>query len=211
MLAASFDLVHEGEPYGAGLVIIGIMIGEHVLNSRAARSGFSIFQWGCQLAGVAFANAIACMLMLAASFDLVHEGELYGAGLVIIGIVICDAILLPSFHRSQKPTFIAGTLSSHWSVLANAVACGVMLANLLYEGKSYAAGLVITGFMVGEAIPFAGSYCHFQQLLVWASSSEQCMRRSCELCQSFRYPPDQLLTTCRVSLHLGDSEVLGAV
>ena len=28
MLAASFDLVHEGQPYGANLVILGVLSGE---------------------------------------------------------------------------------------------------------------------------------------------------------------------------------------
>lgn len=29
MLAASFDLVHEGQPYGANMVILGVLFGEH--------------------------------------------------------------------------------------------------------------------------------------------------------------------------------------
>ncbi len=36
----------------------------------------------------AMANAIACGVMLAASFDLVHEAQPYGAGLAILGVVL---------------------------------------------------------------------------------------------------------------------------
>ena len=36
----------------------------------------------------AMANAIACGVMLAASFDLVHEAQPYGAALAILGLVL---------------------------------------------------------------------------------------------------------------------------
>lgn len=36
----------------------------------------------------ALANAIACGVMLAASFDLVHEGQPYGAGYTILGVIL---------------------------------------------------------------------------------------------------------------------------
>ena len=35
----------------------------------------------------ALASAVACGVMLAASFDLVHEGQPYGANLVILGVL----------------------------------------------------------------------------------------------------------------------------
>lgn len=35
----------------------------------------------------ALATAVACGVMLAASFDLVHEGQPYGANLVILGVL----------------------------------------------------------------------------------------------------------------------------
>lgn len=50
------------------------------------------------------------------------------------------------------PFFFVGALSKEWAALANAVACGVMLAasfDLLHEGQPYGAGLVILGLLSG--------------------------------------------------------------
>lgn len=43
------------------------------------------------------ANAIACGFMLAASFDLLHEGEPYGPLLVTLGIVL-GAVFIAHSH-----------------------------------------------------------------------------------------------------------------
>ena len=43
------------------------------------------------------ANAIACGFMLAASFDLLHEGEPYGAALVTLGVVL-GAVFIAHSH-----------------------------------------------------------------------------------------------------------------
>lgn len=40
----------------------------------------------------ALASAVACGVMLAASFDLVHEGQPYGANLVILGVLMGEAL-----------------------------------------------------------------------------------------------------------------------
>ncbi|MCJ1423422.1 hypothetical protein MMC29_001305 [Sticta canariensis] len=48
------------------------------------------------------------------------------------------------------PFFFVGALSKEWAALANAVACGVMLAasfDLLHEGQPYGAGFVILGLL----------------------------------------------------------------
>ena len=50
------------------------------------------------------------------------------------------------------PFFFVGALSKEWAALANAVACGVMLAasfDLLHEGQPYGAGMVIFGLILG--------------------------------------------------------------
>ena len=39
----------------------------------------------------ALASAVACGVMLAASFDLVHEGQPYGANMVILGVLSGEA------------------------------------------------------------------------------------------------------------------------
>ena len=38
MLAASFDLVHEGQPYGANLVILGVLSGRNLLEQAACHN-----------------------------------------------------------------------------------------------------------------------------------------------------------------------------
>ena len=51
------------------------------------------------------------------------------------------------------PFFFVGSLSKEWSALANALACGVMLAcsfDLVHEGQPYGGGAVILGIVLGE-------------------------------------------------------------
>ena len=58
------------------------------------------------------------------------------------------------------PFFFVGALSKEWAALANAVACGVMLAasfDLLHEGQPYGAGFVIMGLLSGRPM-----VCHTQ-------------------------------------------------
>lgn len=50
------------------------------------------------------------------------------------------------------PFFFCGKLKEHWAGLANAVACGVMLAasfDLLHEGAPYSPALTILGMILG--------------------------------------------------------------
>lgn len=50
----------------------------------------------------ALASAVACGVMIACSFDLVHEGQPYGGVLVIAGVVLGTTPLLPLFsHRTR--------------------------------------------------------------------------------------------------------------
>jgi hypothetical protein len=52
----------------------------------------------------------------------------------------------------QVPFFFVGMLSKEWSAMANAIACGVMLAasfDLVHEAQPYGAGLAILGVVLG--------------------------------------------------------------
>lgn len=54
------------------------------------------------------------------------------------------------------PFFFTGSLSKECAGLANAVACGVMLAasfDLLHEGEPHGPGLTILGLILGEGYP----------------------------------------------------------
>ena len=77
MLAASFDLLHEGQPYGAGLVIFGLILGETLFCTATAM--LHMFVSALSKTYAALASTIACGVMLAASVDLLHEGQPYGA------------------------------------------------------------------------------------------------------------------------------------
>ena len=73
---------------------------------------------------------------------------------VSAGAVFVLTILMASAScLGAVPFFFVGTLSTRWSALANAIACGVMLAasfDLVHEGEPYGAGLVIIGITIGE-------------------------------------------------------------
>ena len=78
------------------------------------------------------------------------EGNDVSAGAVLLLTIIMAA----ASCLGAVPFFFVGTLSTRWSALANAIACGVMLAasfDLVHEGEPYGAGLVIVGIMIGEA------------------------------------------------------------
>ena len=47
----------------------------------------------------ALANAVACGVMIACSFDLIHEGQPYGANLVIAGVVL-GGTTIPIYARA---------------------------------------------------------------------------------------------------------------
>lgn len=69
---------------------------------------------------------------------------------VVLGLTI---LMAAASGLGAVPFFFVGKLSPRWSALANAVACGVMLAasfDLVHEGEPYGPGLVILGVMLGE-------------------------------------------------------------
>ncbi|BDA49142.1 probable zinc transporter ZIP11 at N-terminal half [Coccomyxa sp. Obi] len=79
------------------------------------------------------------------------EGEeQYVSAAAVLGLT---ALMAAASGLGAVPFFFVGTLSARWSALANAVACGVMLAasfDLVHEGEPYGPGLVIVGVMLGS-------------------------------------------------------------
>lgn len=56
------------------------------------------------------------------------------------------------------PFFFTGKLSKEVAALANAVACGVMIAcsfDLIHEGQPYGGNLVIAGVVLGKLVRFS--------------------------------------------------------
>lgn len=77
----------------------------------------------------------------------------YVSASAVLGLT---ALMAAASGLGAVPFFFVGTLSARWSALANAVACGVMLAasfDLVHEGEPYGPGLVILGVMSGEELP----------------------------------------------------------
>ena len=81
-----------------------------------------------------------------------QEGEeQYVSAAAVLGLT---ALMAAASGLGAVPFFFVGTLSARWSAIANAVACGVMLAasfDLVHEGEPYGPGLVIVGVMLGKS------------------------------------------------------------
>lgn len=90
------------------------------------------------------------------------EGEeQYVSAAAVLGLT---ALMAAASGLGAVPFFFVGTLSARWSALANAVACGVMLAasfDLVHEGEPYGPGLVIVGVMLGGYILTSAMLCYF--------------------------------------------------
>ncbi|KAL0045347.1 hypothetical protein WJX82_004386 [Trebouxia sp. C0006] len=82
----------------------------------------------------ALASAVACGVMLAASFDLVHEGQPYGANLVILG-VLSGAVFI-QIVQSQLDKFGEMKFESLSGASARKIVLviGIMSAHALGEG-----------------------------------------------------------------------------
>ncbi len=61
----------------------------------------------------ALANAVACGVMLAASFDLVHEGQPYGAAYTILGVILGGPLPPPLQSRPLSATQEFAVISLH--------------------------------------------------------------------------------------------------
>ena len=72
-----------------------------------------------------------------------------------VGTVLVMTVLMAAAAAlGAVPFFFVGSLSKEWAALANAIACGVMLAcsfDLMHEGQPYGGGLVVLGILIGEA------------------------------------------------------------
>ncbi len=80
------------------------------------------------------------------------EGQDVSAG-AVFGLT---ALMAAASGLGALPFFFTGSLSARWGALANAMACGVMLAasfDLVHEGEPYGAGMVILGVMLGNRAP----------------------------------------------------------
>ncbi|KAK9814832.1 hypothetical protein WJX72_012324 [[Myrmecia] bisecta] len=83
----------------------------------------------------ALANAMACGVMLAASFDLVHEGQPYGANLVILGVVLGAAFIKASQEFLDQYEDVRFESLKGASARKTLLIVGIMGAHALGEGS----------------------------------------------------------------------------
>ena len=68
-------------------------------------------------------------------------------------VLVMTLLMAGAAGLGTIPLFFTGKLSKEVAALANAVACGVMIAcsfDLIHEGQPYGANLVIAGVVLGE-------------------------------------------------------------
>ena len=86
VVIASVLIVVRGTP---SLCALQVAVMTTLMGSASGLGAVPFFFVGSLSAEwAALANALACGVMLAASFDLVHEGQPYGAGLTILGVIL---------------------------------------------------------------------------------------------------------------------------
>lgn len=107
-----------------------------------------------KFAGIA--NALACGVMLAASFDLVHEGEPYGAGYVILGVCVGAtfiALMQHALHDCEDVKFAALEGADARKTL---LMVGIMTAHSLGEGSGVGVSFSGTkGWAQGQLVTLA--------------------------------------------------------
>ena len=70
-------------------------------------------------------------------------------------VLVMTVMMAAAAALGAVPFFFVGSLSKEWAALANAIACGVMLAcsfDLMHEGQPYGGGLVVLGILIGDAL-----------------------------------------------------------
>ena len=93
------------------------------------------------------ALSLTAQQLLHSKQAIAHQSDVSAGAVFVLTILMASATCL-----GAVPFFFVGTLSTRWSALANAIACGVMLAasfDLVHEGEPYGGGLVIVGIMIG--------------------------------------------------------------
>ncbi|PRW32991.1 zinc transporter [Chlorella sorokiniana] len=100
------------------------------------------------------ATAVACGVMLAASFDLVHDGQPYGGGLTVLGVLLGGAFIRSTQQRLAAYEDIEFGALQGSAARKTALMIGIMAAHALGEGcavgvsfcgdRGWAQGLITT-------------------------------------------------------------------
>ena len=102
------------------------------------------------------ANAIACGVMLAASFDMVHEGEPYGPGLVCVGLFFGASFIafLQQILRAYEDVSFASLVGA--DARKTLLVVGIMTAHSFGEGSGVGVSFSgVHGWAQGCLVTFA--------------------------------------------------------
>lgn len=131
------DVPSPNAPMTGASPTVGAVFSMTLLMAAASGLGAVPFFWVRRLSPrlAALANALACGVMLAASFDLVHEGELHGATLVIMGVCFGAVFIALTQRALQDQEDVKFGLLQGADARKTLLMVGIMTVHSLGEGS----------------------------------------------------------------------------
>lgn len=131
------DVLSPGAPMTGASPTVGAVFFMTLLMAAASGLGAVPFFFVRRLSPrlAALANALACGVMLAASFDLVHEGEPHGAILVVVGVCFGAVFIALTQRALRDQQDVKFGLLRGADARKTLLMVGIMTAHSLGEGS----------------------------------------------------------------------------
>ena len=131
------DVLSPGAPMTGASPTVGAVFFMTLLMAAASGLGAVPFFFVRRLSPrlAALANALACGVMLAASFDLVHEGEPHGAILVVVGVCFGAVFIALTQRALRDQEDVKFGLLRGADARKTLLMVGIMTAHSLGEGS----------------------------------------------------------------------------